>query len=176
MCGSRSQYLVDLRKSGLRRLGHRPPAVLLRISDEVVERQGTWSSWLADDEPPNHADCLVRRAKIIVHTLDCQLELEDLAWQQVPGIPGLRIRRDAKGVVGVLRMIGRRGVDVRLTSPADTLAWLQENPDRIEMDHAALFVTPHANVDDLRRCKRNIPAIGNKGASGGAAGRDERPA
>ncbi len=73
----------------------------------------------------------MRCAKIIVDTLDCQLELEHLAWQQVPGIPGLRIRRDAKGVVGVLRMIGRRGVDVRLTSPADTLAWLQENPDRI---------------------------------------------
>src|SRR6476620_12753213 len=94
MYGSCSQDLVDLWKSGLRQLGHRPPAALLRISDEVVERQGTWPSWLADDEPPDHAGCLVRRAEIIVDTLDCQLDLEDLARQQILGIPGLRIRRD----------------------------------------------------------------------------------
>jgi len=57
------------------------------------------------------------------------------------------------------------------------LAQLQQHPDRIKMDHATLFVTSHANVDDLRRRKRNIPAMGKKGASGdGAVGRDERPA
>ena len=107
---------------------------------------------LTDDDPADHAGMLVRDAEEVVDALRRERDREALVRQQVVRVPGLGTLRDAQRALEVPRMVGRgrMGVARVQVDPADRLARLDAEADRIEPDMRAIGIALHPDLDRFR--------------------------